>query len=62
MKIMTLDSMECYTELLMDKIKLLIELNKNGKINCPNCGAIITSEKCPYCGTVFTKWYEKGAE
>ena len=25
----------------------------SGKRNCPNCGAPITSEKCPYCGTVF---------
>lgn len=23
------------------------------KINCPNCGASITEEKCPYCGTMF---------
>lgn len=23
------------------------------KLNCPNCGAPITSTKCPYCGTVF---------
>lgn len=21
--------------------------------NCPNCGAVVTSEKCPYCGTLF---------
>lgn len=21
--------------------------------NCPNCGAPIQSEKCPYCGTTF---------
>ena len=21
--------------------------------SCPNCSAPITSEKCPYCGTVF---------
>ena len=21
--------------------------------NCPNCGAPISNEKCPYCGTVF---------
>lgn len=25
----------------------------SGKRNCPNCGAPITSEKCPYCGAVF---------
>jgi len=23
------------------------------KLNCPNCGAPITSSKCEYCGTVF---------
>lgn len=23
------------------------------KKNCPNCGAPIESEKCPYCGTYF---------
>lgn len=22
-------------------------------LNCPNCGAQITSEQCPYCGTLF---------
>lgn len=21
--------------------------------NCPNCGAVITGDKCEYCGTVF---------
>ena len=21
--------------------------------NCPNCGAVITGNKCEYCGTVF---------
>lgn len=23
------------------------------KLNCPNCGAPITSIECPYCGSVF---------
>ena len=23
------------------------------KLNCPNCGAPITGEKCEYCGTLF---------
>lgn len=23
------------------------------ELNCPNCGAPITSEKCEYCGTLF---------
>ncbi len=22
-------------------------------LNCPNCGAPIASEQCPYCGTLF---------
>ena len=25
----------------------------NGSKNCPNCGAPIETETCPYCGTVF---------
>lgn len=25
----------------------------NGSKNCPNCGAPIETEKCPYCGTIF---------
>ena len=25
----------------------------NGSKNCPNCGAPIETEKCPYCGTTF---------
>lgn len=23
------------------------------RLNCPNCGAPITSTECPYCGSVF---------
>lgn len=23
------------------------------QLNCPNCGAPIASEQCPYCGTLF---------
>lgn len=23
--------------------------------NCPNCGAPIRGDECPYCGTVFTR-------
>ena len=23
------------------------------KLNCPNCGATITSIECPYCGSIF---------
>lgn len=32
----------------------LDELSRaNGSKNCPNCGALIETEKCPYCGTMF---------
>ena len=24
--------------------------------NCPNCGAPIQADACPYCGTVFLDW------
>lgn len=27
----------------------------NWVTNCPNCGAIITSTKCEYCGTIFDR-------
>lgn len=26
---------------------------ENRKLNCPNCGAPIQEDKCPYCGTVI---------
>ena len=25
----------------------------NGSKNCPNCGAPIETERCPYCGSLF---------
>lgn len=28
----------------------------NKVINCPNCGALITTDKCNYCGAVFIDW------
>ena len=24
-------------------------------MNCPNCGALITGDKCEYCGTIFQR-------
>lgn len=26
---------------------------KAGSLNCPNCGAPINEERCPFCGTLF---------
>lgn len=28
-------------------------VKKKEAINCPNCGAPIESERCPYCGSLF---------
>lgn len=35
------------------KVKKIYNKNGSYEKNCPNCGAAIESEKCPYCGTVF---------
>ena len=31
---------------------MMIERN----FNCPNCGAPISADVCPYCGTAFLDW------
>lgn len=36
--------------------------HKNEQSNCPNCGAPIDSEKCPYCGTVFVDFAAMDAD
>jgi hypothetical protein len=33
-----------------------IDMRKKSELNCPNCGAPITGEYCPYCGSVFYDW------
>ena len=52
-KYITLDGLRRYTELMKQYIDLQINLSKHSKTNCPNCGAVITSTKCEYCGTDF---------
>ena len=48
MKYLDLVSLLKYDELVKQ------HMNKEYKFtNCPNCGAVITSEKCEYCGTHF---------
>lgn len=31
----------------------MIKSSRKGRDNCPNCGAPIDGETCPYCGTRF---------
>ena len=37
--------------LYTDNINQITRLNASK--NCPNCGAPVESEKCPYCGSIF---------
>lgn len=53
-KYIDLKGLEIYHERLITMIDKKIELSKFAFTNCPNCGAIITSSKCEYCGTDFT--------
>ena len=57
-KYLTLEGLKYYHELTMKSMKALIELYHEGTTSCPNCGAPIHGEECPYCGTNFMKWYE----
>ena len=46
-------SFEHYTKCLKQYISMKIELTVNKSTHCPNCGALIASSKCEYCGTDF---------
>ena len=35
---------------------------KGDNLNCPNCGAPITEETCPYCGTLFVDFAAMDAD
>ena len=52
-KYLDLQGLECYHERLMRYINMQIDLKVNKSTHCPNCGAVITSSKCEYCGTDF---------
>lgn len=32
------------------------------RLNCPNCGAPITSKTCSYCGTTFINYIDEDEE
>lgn len=54
-KYIDLTALECYHKKLMEHINLLV-INKAFEYStCPNCAAIITSDKCDFCGTLFRK-------
>ena len=37
-------------------------VHKAGSLNCPNCGAPINEEKCPFCGTLFVDFAAMDAD
>lgn len=56
-KYISLSQLELFEYLLKNSINEHDEYfsdSKNRITNCPNCGAIINSKKCEYCGTHFT--------
>jgi len=57
-KILTLNNLKYYHNLLIEYIDKRIDLAANGKTNCPNCGAAIKDKKCIYCGTELIRWYQ----
>ena len=36
-----------------ETVHMLKRESMKDELNCPNCGAPITSTECPYCGSVF---------
>ena len=52
-KFIDVNALEYYTKCMKQYINMKVELQTNKKTNCPNCGAPITSSKCPYCDTDF---------
>ena len=49
----SLENLKYYDKCLKEYINMKINLNTNKSTNCPNCGAVITSSRCEYCGTDF---------
>lgn len=52
-KFVDLKGLEYFAEQIKQYIDKKIELQIHKRTNCPNCGAVITSSKCEYCGTDF---------
>ena len=48
-KYVTFEMFEEYHKKLMEYIGMHDDLILNGVTTCPNCGAIITSDKCDQC-------------
>lgn len=47
------DCLTYFIEQIKQNIDKKIELRAHKNTTCPNCGAVITSNRCEYCGTDF---------
>ena len=45
-----------------DALGQSLYLRRDEALNCPNCGAPISEEKCPYCGTLFVDFAAMDAD
>lgn len=54
-KYLTLDSLMLFDAKIKEYTNKNFEEYKAKQLNCPNCAAPITSEKCEYCGTDFRR-------
>lgn len=52
-KYVDLKGLEYFAKCMKEYVNMQIDLRTNKSTNCPNCGAVITSSKCEYCGTDF---------
>lgn len=53
MKFIDYEGLKMYHKTLMNYIDTLVINRAFEHTNCPNCGAVITEDKCEFCGTVF---------
>ena len=54
-KFLTLEGLRFYDSRIKEYINIKIDLKTKEETHCPNCAALITDSKCPYCGTDFER-------
>ena len=52
-KYIDVKGLEYFAKHMKEYVNMKVELSVNKKTHCPNCGALIASSKCDYCGTDF---------
>lgn len=52
----SMESLRCYENKIKEFSDKEFENWKVKNTNCPNCGAVIESDVCPYCNTNFKRY------